>query len=165
VTETEREIERRVNAARRVLGVGADKAEVERSVIGLMVKAGRRQRTARLKGHDLKGARRLAGDFQRLLRIVHRNPNVRTALRKIEPTITALAAPQKPRRSSRNKRDAAEEAAYLLELHELPLTDSKSSRFVKLAEAISGAKGGFRHHAAAVIKSRNRSASSLAGPA
>jgi hypothetical protein len=54
----------------------------------------------------------------------------------------------KPRRNASHKDWAVWQAAYLMELAGLPLTGTRNGTFVKLAEALSGERGGFHHHVA-----------------
>ena len=71
---------------------------------------------------------------------------------KLRSTLDELTQPMKPKRNANIKRQAVEQAAYLLALADIRPTTSANGKFVRLAEAVSGQRGGFRHHCADFLR-------------
>jgi hypothetical protein len=162
--------DKRVRDALRILPSGFDRKEVEKSVAALLYREARHLRRPSfiyrppINERERKAIKRVANAHHRL-RYALRHPDVLEFCRKWFSTLPelekrqskleALTSPLKPRRNARIKRWAAEEAAYLMSLAKLPLTSSPNSKFVLLAEALSGQRGGFRHHAADYLRTED----------
>jgi hypothetical protein len=151
---------KRVRDALKILPPGFAREEVEKSVAALHVREVRRsQRVPR------KAIQRVAAAHRRLINAVRAEPRLSESwqirwlvggrlpeLEKRQSRLEKLTPPTQPMRDARMKRRAVEEAVYLLGLAKLPLTSTTNGKFVRLAEALSGQRGGFRHHCLDYIK-------------